>query len=110
MLISIPFSNPEPLQDHDYVDESEASVDASVGGNRGHGNVVAISEGGRVTCRDTGIFAHPTNCRKFVQCALQGGGLRGWVHTCSHGLSFDPVGGLCNWSIVVASRANCIDV
>lgn len=26
------------------------------------------------------------------------GGVVGWAYTCPKGLSYDPVGGICNWA------------
>jgi len=62
-----------------------------------NGNVVEIDEDGRVFCFDVGTFAYPEDCSKFVRCARENSALRGWVQSCPTLLSFDPVGGLCNW-------------
>lgn len=29
---------------------------------------------------------------------MENGGVYGWEYICPKGLSFDPVGGICNWS------------
>ncbi|XP_069988434.1 uncharacterized protein Cht6 isoform X6 [Penaeus vannamei] len=60
---------------------------------------------GSVTCYDTGYFAHPESCKKFISCSKTVRGLvRGWVYTCPQQLVFDPVGGMCNW----AEAVDCI--
>ncbi|XP_042218045.1 mucin-5AC-like isoform X2 [Homarus americanus] len=54
---------------------------------------------GSVQCHDTGYFAHPDSCKKFISCSKTVRGLvRGWVYTCPQQLVFDPVGGMCNWA------------
>nr|XP_045604735.1 mucin-5AC-like isoform X4 [Procambarus clarkii] len=57
---------------------------------------------GSVQCNDTGYFAHPDSCKKFISCSKTVRGLvRGWVYTCPQHLVFDPVGGMCNWAETV---------
>lgn len=57
---------------------------------------------GSVQCYDTGYFAHPDSCKKFISCSKTVRGLvRGWVYTCPQNLVFDPVGGMCNWAEAV---------
>ena len=75
-------------------------------GSNSAGNVVEIDEDGRVFCYDIGNFAYPEDCRQFVQCARPGDHepIKGWVHTCPRGLSFDPVGAICNWGSPVRCR------
>lgn len=61
---------------------------------------VLVLPSGAVQCLDRGNFPHPGSCRKFISC-YEGGvgeGVIGWEYTCPRGLSFDPVGGICNWS------------
>lgn len=61
---------------------------------------VLVLPSGAVQCLDRGNFPHPGSCRKFISC-YEGGvgeGIIGWEYTCPRGLSFDPVGGICNWS------------
>ncbi|XP_045772940.1 mucin-3A-like [Maniola jurtina] len=54
---------------------------------------------GNIECLDIGNFPHPTSCKKFISCArMESGEVRGWEYVCPKGLSFDPVGGICNWS------------
>ncbi|GBP48972.1 hypothetical protein EVAR_32309_1 [Eumeta japonica] len=52
-----------------------------------------------IECLDIGNFPHPTSCKKFISCArMESGDIIGWEYICPKGLSFDPVGGICNWS------------
>lgn len=54
---------------------------------------------GIIECLDQGNFPHPLSCKKFISCAkMEIGGVIGWEYTCPKGLSYDPVGGICNWS------------
>ncbi|XP_026815829.1 flocculation protein FLO11-like isoform X2 [Rhopalosiphum maidis] len=60
---------------------------------------VRIHGDGYIECLDMGSFPHPFSCQKFISCAkTEYGALFGWEYTCPKGLSFDPVGGICNWS------------
>ena len=62
---------------------------------------------GSVECYDTGYFAHPDSCKKFISCSKTVKGLiKGWVYTCPAQLVFDPVGGMCNW----AEAVDCLTV
>ena len=64
---------------------------------------------GKVQCYDTGYFAHPDSCKKFISCAKTVRGVvRGWVYTCPQQLVFDPVGGMCNWAEAVDCKAPII--
>lgn len=61
---------------------------------------------GKVKCNDTGYFAHPDSCKKFISCSKTvRGAVRGWVYTCPQQLVFDPVGGMCNWAEAVDCKA-----
>jgi hypothetical protein len=54
---------------------------------------------GRVRCLDSGVFAHPESCKKFVNCVREkDGSIRPWVYTCPRDLAFDPIGAMCNWN------------
>lgn len=65
--------------------------------------------GGKVKCYDTGYFAHPESCKKFISCSKTvRGAVRGWVYTCPQQLVFDPVGGMCNWAEAVDCKAPII--
>ncbi|XP_073972608.1 chitinase 6 isoform X2 [Rhodnius prolixus] len=60
---------------------------------------VRIHADGYIECLDIGNFPHPFSCRKFISCAkMENGRLLGWEYTCPKGLSFDPIGGICNWN------------
>lgn len=89
---------PQYLNDNvqeQYADYSEPSAESQValkGKVRIHGD-------GYIECLDMGSFPHPFSCQKFISCAkTEYGALFGWEYTCPKGLSFDPVGGICNWS------------
>ncbi|XP_031356874.1 uncharacterized protein LOC116180856 [Photinus pyralis] len=58
-----------------------------------------IDSHGYVRCFDRGSFPHPASCRRFIYCAkIDSGHIVGWEYTCPKNLSFDPVGGICNWA------------
>ncbi|XP_043270406.1 serine-rich adhesin for platelets-like [Venturia canescens] len=58
-----------------------------------------VTKKGGIRCLDQGNFAHPTSCKKFITCArMVNGQVIGTEYTCPDKLSFDPVGGICNWS------------
>ncbi|XP_045465112.1 mucin-5AC isoform X2 [Harmonia axyridis] len=60
---------------------------------------VILHSNGVVECLDQGNFPHPASCRKFISCAkMDHGRVLGWEYTCPKNLSFDPIGGMCNWS------------
>ncbi len=60
---------------------------------------VRIHSDGYIECLDMGNFPHPYSCKKFISCAkMEYDSLLGWEYTCPKGLSFDPIGGICNWS------------
>lgn len=87
------------LQDiyNDYQDpESEFHadpVDIPISGK------VRIHSDGYIECLDMGNFPHPFSCKKFISCAkMEYESLLGWEYTCPKGLSFDPIGGICNWA------------
>lgn len=68
-------------------------------GNLPEHSKVIIHSGGVIQCLDQGNFPHPVSCRKFISCAkMETGQVIGWEYTCPKNLSFDPVGGMCNWS------------
>uniref|UniRef100_A0A182JKW2 Uncharacterized protein n=1 Tax=Anopheles atroparvus TaxID=41427 RepID=A0A182JKW2_ANOAO len=85
---------PSPL-DYDYYDDGDARV---IG--KSNSQVKVIMHGpGIIECLDQGNFPHPLSCKKFISCAkMEIGGVIGWEYTCPKGLSYDPVGGICNWS------------
>lgn len=60
---------------------------------------IYVTARGTIGCLDQGTFAHPTSCKKFITCAkMVGGQVIATEYTCPKKLSFDPVGGICNWS------------
>ncbi|KAG5896059.1 hypothetical protein JTB14_011054 [Gonioctena quinquepunctata] len=60
---------------------------------------VLLHSNGVIECLDQGNFPHPVSCKKFISCAEMGAGkVLGWEYTCPKNLSFDPIGGICNWS------------
>ncbi|XP_032517389.2 mucin-2 [Danaus plexippus] len=82
-----------PLSDYDYYDDSHEGVKYE------DGSKVLLHGKGDIECLDIGNFAHPSSCKKFISCArMESGALVGWEYICPKGLSFDPVGGICNWS------------
>ncbi|XP_038220573.1 mucin-5AC-like [Zerene cesonia] len=85
----------KPLSEYDYYDDSQEKM----GVKYEKENKVFIDSKGNIECLDIGNFAHPTSCKKFISCArIRGGSVLGWEYICPKGLSFDPVGGICNWS------------
>uniref|UniRef100_A0A182QNG7 Chitin-binding type-2 domain-containing protein n=1 Tax=Anopheles farauti TaxID=69004 RepID=A0A182QNG7_9DIPT len=81
--------------DYDYYDDGDTR---KVG--KSSSQVKVIMHGpGIIECLDQGNFPHPLSCKKFISCAkMEIGGVIGWEYTCPKGLSYDPVGGICNWS------------
>ncbi|XP_046143739.1 mucin-5AC-like [Osmia bicornis bicornis] len=81
--------------DYDYYEDEEESV---IGRSTLNGKLFLTSKGS-IRCLDQGNFPHPYSCRKFITCARMVNGLVvGAEYTCPEKLSFDPVGGICNWS------------
>ncbi|XP_050301790.1 uncharacterized protein LOC126739986 [Anthonomus grandis grandis] len=81
--------------DYDYYDNLEASV---IGKIPEHSKVLLHSDG-IIECLDQGNFPHPISCKKFISCAkMDNDKIFGWEYTCPKNLSFDPIGGMCNWS------------
>uniref|UniRef100_A0A1A9ZQI6 Chitin-binding type-2 domain-containing protein n=1 Tax=Glossina pallidipes TaxID=7398 RepID=A0A1A9ZQI6_GLOPL len=81
--------------EYDYYDDE----DVRVVDNSEQQLKVILHGGGVIECLDQGNFPHPLSCRKFISCAkFETGGVVGWEYTCPKGLSYDPVGGMCNWA------------
>ncbi|XP_074035117.1 chitinase 6 isoform X4 [Leptinotarsa decemlineata] len=89
------------------ISTSHSSSDHDFYQTAGGGTVAQLSEhskvllhsNGVIECLDQGNFPHPASCRKFISCAEMGfGKVLGWEYTCPKNLSFDPIGGICNWS------------
>ncbi|XP_076757244.1 uncharacterized protein LOC143427196 [Xylocopa sonorina] len=84
-----------PVVDYDYYEDEEEPV---VGKSTFNGKLYLTSTG-TFRCLDQGNFPHPYSCKKFITCARMVNGLVvGAEYTCPDKLSFDPVGGICNWS------------
>ncbi|KAL5275103.1 Cht6 family protein [Megaselia abdita] len=84
-----------PIIDYDYYDDEDVRV---IGRNNAQVKVI-LHGAGIIECLDQGNFPHPLSCKKFISCAkLESGGVVGWEYTCPKGLSYDPVGGICNWA------------
>lgn len=87
-----------PQLDYEYYDDD---ADAAPSATK-----VKIHGDGWIECLDRGNFPHPFSCRKFISCAkMESGDLQGWEYTCPRGLSFDPIGGICNWSAGLGCKA-----
>ncbi|XP_077299004.1 uncharacterized protein LOC143920160 [Arctopsyche grandis] len=81
--------------DYEYYDDD----DIRVIGRTPNQEKVVIHNSGVIQCLDQGNFPHPDSCKKFISCArMENSEVYGWEYTCPKGLSFDPVGGICNWS------------
>ncbi|XP_012157060.1 cell wall protein DAN4 [Ceratitis capitata] len=95
-------SNYRPVVDYDYYDDENERVVGNTEGQQFNNSfqVKVILHGrGIIECLDQGNFPHPLSCRKFISCAkFETGGVVGWEYTCPKGLSYDPVGGMCNWA------------
>ncbi|KAJ2949331.1 hypothetical protein O0L34_g6284 [Tuta absoluta] len=85
----------KPVENYDYYDDGAEHLASKYG----EGTKVVLHSKGTIECLDIGNFPHPSSCKKFISCArLENGSLLGWEYICPKGLSFDPVGGICNWS------------
>lgn len=83
------------VADYDYYDNIEASI---LGKIPEHSKVL-LHGNGIIECLDQGNFPHPVSCKKFIYCAkMDNDKIVGWEYTCPKNLSFDPIGGICNWS------------
>ncbi|KYM85390.1 Chitotriosidase-1 [Atta colombica] len=84
-----------PVIDYDYYeDEVPIVIGKSVLNSK-----LFLTSKGTIRCMDQGNFPHPHSCKKFISCArMVNGQVIGTEYTCPDKLSFDPVGGICNWS------------
>ncbi|XP_018378075.1 PREDICTED: uncharacterized threonine-rich GPI-anchored glycoprotein PJ4664.02-like [Trachymyrmex cornetzi] len=84
-----------PVIDYDYYeDEAPIVIGKSVLNSK-----LFLTSKGTIRCMDQGNFPHPYSCKKFITCArMVNGQVIGTEYTCPDKLSFDPVGGICNWS------------
>uniref|UniRef100_A0A2P2I1P3 Mucin-5AC-like n=1 Tax=Hirondellea gigas TaxID=1518452 RepID=A0A2P2I1P3_9CRUS len=101
---------PTQIADYVYDDYFYDDITGALGGTLGElAELTAkalLLPGGKVQCYDTGYFAHPESCKKFISCSKTvRGAVRGWVYTCPQNLVFDPVGGMCNWAEAVDCEA-----
>ncbi|EGI65137.1 hypothetical protein G5I_06315 [Acromyrmex echinatior] len=84
-----------PVIDYDYYEDEVPSV---IGKSVLNSKLFLTSKG-TIRCMDQGNFPHPYSCKKFITCArMVNGQVIGTEYTCPDKLSFDPVGGICNWS------------
>ncbi|XP_066148164.1 uncharacterized protein [Euwallacea fornicatus] len=91
------------IRDYDYYD----SVETSVVGNIPAHSKVLLHANGMIECLDQGNFPHPLSCKKFISCAkMDSDKIIGWEYTCPKNLSFDPIGGMCNWSAGLGCNEN----
>lgn len=80
---------------YDYYDDDNDKIVADIPEH----SKVLIDNSGTIHCLDQGNFPHPVSCKKFISCAkMENGNVIGWEYTCPKNLSFDPVGGICNWA------------
>ncbi|XP_063624457.1 mucin-2 [Cydia splendana] len=83
-----------PIDNYDYYDDGSERI-----AEKYEETKVVLHGKGTIECLDIGNFPHPSSCKKFISCArIDNGSLLGWEYICPKGLSFDPVGGICNWS------------
>lgn len=81
------------VTDYDYYGDEEERFVGKPNGK------LLITNRGVIKCFDQGNFPHPTSCKKFISCARMVNGIViGTEYTCPNKLSFDPIGGMCNWS------------
>lgn len=84
-----------PSSDYDYYDDGETRLLSRIPEH----SKVLIHSSGAIECLDQGNFPHPGSCKKFIYCArMINSKLVGFEYTCPKDLSFDPVGGICNWA------------
>lgn len=97
------------VYDYFYDDDSTGALGGTLGELAELTEKALLLPGGNVKCYDTGYFAHPDSCKKFISCSKTvRGAVRGWVYTCPQQLVFDPVGGMCNWAEAVDCKAPII--
>ncbi|KAG8222854.1 hypothetical protein J437_LFUL003499 [Ladona fulva] len=93
-----PVSPSTESYDYDYYDLPPGSTSEKV----------RVRVDGTVQCLDRGNFPHPLSFRdassspscnrRFVSCAEVEGNILGWEYECPRHLTFDPIGGICNWA------------
>ncbi|XP_029171888.1 mucin-5AC-like [Nylanderia fulva] len=84
-----------PVLDYDYYeDETPIVIGKPVLNSK-----LFLTSKGTIRCLDQGNFPHPYSCKKFITCArMVNGQVIGTEYTCPDRLTFDPIGGICNWS------------
>lgn len=84
-----------PIVDYDYYEDEDLRVVQKTQLN----SKLFLTNKGNIRCLDQGNFPHPFSCKKFIVCArMVNGQVIGTEYSCPNKLSFDPVGGICNWS------------
>ncbi|XP_072745490.1 uncharacterized protein [Anoplolepis gracilipes] len=84
-----------PVLDYDYYEDEVPIV---IG--KSFNSKLFLTSKGTIRCLDQGNFPHPYSCKKFITCArMVNGQVIGTEYTCPDRLTFDPVGGICNWSV-----------
>lgn len=88
-------NNFRPLSDYDYYDDGDTRLLSQIPEH----SKVLVHSSGAIECLDQGNFPHPASCKKFIYCArVINNKFIGFEYTCPKDLSFDPVGGICNWA------------
>ena len=87
-----------PFRNNDKYSRRQSAMKKLIENIPEHSKVL-IHSSGVIQCLDQGSFPHPVSCKKFISCAkMETGSVLGWEYTCPKDLSFDPIGGMCNWS------------
>lgn len=60
----------------------------------------------QVECLDIGNYPHPLSCAKYIQCTKVREYYEGFIFTCSPGLHFDAVSGMCSFTQFGCTRNN----
>nr|AZS52293.1 chitinase 6-2 [Plutella xylostella] len=101
-VVDVPGRTYRPIDNYDYYDDSDEKLATNKQASK-----VIVHGKGSIECLDIGNFPHPTSCKKFISCArMESGATVGWEYVCPKGLSFDPVGGICNWSAGLGCNEN----
>lgn len=108
--VIIDVTSPRPTQpaiiDYDYYVDEEVRLSIRPELK----DKIYITRGGTIGCLDQGNFAHPTSCKKFITCArMVNSQVVATEYTCPDKLSFDPVGGICNWSAGLGCKEQSFD-
>lgn len=60
----------------------------------------------KIECLELGNYPHPLSCEMYISCAKVRGFLEGFIFSCNGGMSFDPISGVCDWSIKIGCTRN----